>query len=60
MADNLNIRRPQDPLQINIHEEWEVEYRTKKWGITKAQLVAAVKAHGTQTAAVAKALGKAP
>lgn len=60
MADNLHIRRPQDPRQINIHEDWEVEYWTKKWGITKVQLAAAVKANGTQTAAVAKALGKTP
>lgn len=60
MVDSLHIRRPQDPLQINIHEDWEVEYWTKKWGITKAQLVAAVKAHGSRTAAVAKALGKTP
>ena len=34
MADNLHIRRPQDPLQINVHEDWEIEYWTKKWGIT--------------------------
>ena len=60
MADNLHIRRPQDPLQININEDWEVEYWTKKWGITKTQLIAAVKANGTRTGAVAKALGKAP
>ena len=60
MADNLTIRRPQDPKQINVHEAWEVEYWTKKWGITRAQLEAAVRAVGTQTEKVAKHLGKQP
>ena len=60
MVDNLRLRQPQDPKQINVHEAWEVEYWTNKWGITRAQLVAAVNAVGTQTVRVAAHLGKRP
>jgi len=59
MPDNLKIRQPQDANKINVHESWEVEYWTKKFGITKQQLVDAVKAVGVSVAAVAKYLGKA-
>ncbi len=58
MGDNLNIRGPQDPTKINIHETWEVEYWTKKWGITKQQLLDAVRAVGVLTKDVARYLGK--
>lgn len=58
MSDNLHLRRPQDPTKINIHESWEVQYWTSKWGISRAQLEAAVRAVGTGTAAVARHLGK--
>lgn len=60
MADNLNIRRPQDPTKINIHEPWEVEYWTKKWSITAAQLTNAVRTVGVSTRNVAAHLGKQP
>jgi Protein of unknown function (DUF3606)/AbiJ N-terminal domain 4 len=42
------------------HEDWEIEYWTKKWGVTKQQLLAAVKAVGNSTAKVAAHLGKKP
>ncbi|NBJ12140.1 DUF3606 domain-containing protein [Microvirga arsenatis] len=58
MPDNLNIRRPQDPTKINIHEEWEVQYWTKKWNITREQLINAVRQVGVQTSKVAAYLGK--
>jgi hypothetical protein len=29
MSDNLKIRQPQDPKQVNIHETWEVTYGLK-------------------------------
>ena len=60
MPDNLHIRRPQDPTKINIHEAWEVEYWTKKWSITSAQLATAVRAVGVETHKVAAYLGKQP
>lgn len=58
MSDNLKIKEPQDKNFINIHEEWEVNYWTKTLGVTKQQLVDAVKKVGTGTAAVKKYLGK--
>lgn len=58
MSDNLNIRRPADATKVNVHEAWEVEYWTKRFGVTKAQLEAAVRAVGTGAAAVARHLGK--
>jgi hypothetical protein len=58
MSDNLNIRRPADASRVNIHETWEVEYWTKKFGVTKSQLQAAVAAVGTSASAVARHLGK--
>lgn len=56
MTDDLTKRRPQDASKVNIHEEWEVKYWTKKFGCTKAQLVTAVKAVGVSAAAVEKHL----
>ena len=58
MSDNLKIRRPEDPTKINIHEEWEIDYWTTKWGITRQQLIDAVKRAGVLVVDVAKYLGK--
>lgn len=58
MVDDLEIRRPQDPTKINIHERHEVRYWTHKWSISEQQLVAAVKAVGVMTKDVARYLGK--
>lgn len=33
--------------QINIHEKFEVEYRTKQYNCTKKQLLEAIKVVGT-------------
>ena len=58
MGDNLNLKRPQDSSKVNVNEEWEVNYWTNKWSVTKTQLIAAVKAVGVSSVAVAKFLGK--
>lgn len=58
MADNLFLRGQPDRSKVNIHEPWEVEYWTKKWGITHQQLRTAVAAVGPAAAAVARYLGK--
>lgn len=59
MADNLHLRGQPDRSKVNIHEPWEVDYWTKKWGVTAQQLRAAVSTVGTGVAAVARHLGKA-
>jgi hypothetical protein len=32
MADDLKNRGAQDRSRVNIHEDYEVQYWTKKWG----------------------------
>ena len=58
MADDLKNPGAQDRNQVNVNEDHEVRYWTQKWGVTKEQLMAAVKKAGASVAAVAKALGK--
>lgn len=58
MSDDLTKRRPQDASRISMHEPYEVNWWTHKWGITRAQLQAAVNAVGNSAAAVARHLGK--
>ena len=58
MADNLEERGPRDRERVNINEEWEVRWWTKKWGVSAEQLRAAVLAVGVMARDVAKKLGK--
>ena len=56
MPDDLTKRRPQDSSRINIHEPYEVRYWTDHFGVTKAQLEAAVRAVGVMADAVRRHL----
>ena len=58
MSDDLTKRRPQDASKIAMSEPYEVNWWIHKFGVTKAQLQAAVNAVGHGAAAVAKHLGK--
>jgi hypothetical protein len=58
MSDNLSERGPQDRSRVNVNEQWELAYWTKKWGVTPEQLREAVKAVGPSADAVARKLGK--
>lgn len=58
MADNLNIRKPQDPTKINIHQDWELTHWSKHFGVTEAKIKEAVKAVGVLVADVKRYLGK--
>ena len=60
MADDLKNRGAQDRSRVNIHEDYEVRYWTKKWGVSKEQLAEAVKEAGVSVEAVARQLRKAP
>lgn len=55
MDDKTN-RGPQDRVRIDIHEDYEVEYWTDKFGCTREQLAAAVAKAGTSASAVEAAL----
>jgi hypothetical protein len=46
MSDDRTKRGPADRSRINIHEAYEVEYWTHKFGCTRSQLENAVKAVG--------------
>lgn len=58
MADNLNERGPQDRSRVNVNEPWELQYWSRKFGVSEDQLKDAVKAAGTSADAVGKHLGK--
>jgi hypothetical protein len=55
--DNLNKKGTQDRSKINMHEEYEVKYWTRKLGVSKEQLQKAVDKVGNSAAAVRKELG---
>jgi hypothetical protein len=58
MPDDPTKRRPQDSSRINIHEEYEIDYWTKKWDVTAEQLKACAKKAGALVRDVKKCLGK--
>lgn len=58
MSDDKNNRGPRDAERINVHEDYEIRYWTKKWGVTEAELRLAVNRVGVIAKDVAKALGK--
>ena len=58
MADDKTKTGPADAGKINVHEDYEVAYWTKKLGCTKAQLEAAVQAVGPSAAAVQQYLSR--
>ena len=58
MPDDLGKRQPQDPNFINVNEAWELDYWSRKFGVTAQQLKDAVKAVGTSVEKVKKYLGK--
>ena len=58
MADDKTKRGAQDRSRVNMSEDYEVEYWTSKWGVSRDQLAAAVKKAGPMVANVAKELGK--
>lgn len=58
MPDDVTRRQPEDPQRININQNWELEYWSKRLGCTKAELIAAVQKVGPMVEDVKKELGK--
>lgn len=52
MADDKTLRSPQDSSRIALGEDYEVEYWTKKFGVTRDELEKAVKAVGNGAEAI--------
>ena len=42
MPDDETMRAPKDAKLISLTEDYEVEYRTERFGITRERLAAAV------------------
>jgi hypothetical protein len=59
MSDDKSKRGPQDSSRINMGEDYEVEYWTSKFGVSKDRLQVAVDRAGVGADAVARELGKA-
>ncbi|WP_185287880.1 DUF3606 domain-containing protein [Chryseobacterium lactis] len=57
MSDDLT-KKPKDATRVNVNEDWELNYWSKKFGVTKEQLKNAVKAVGDSAEAVQRYLGK--
>lgn len=56
MADDTTQHGPADASRINVHQDHELRYWTEKFGCTREQLQAAVKAAGTSADAVERHL----
>ncbi len=58
MADDRPKRGAQDRDRININEDYEVQYWSRRFGVSRDELVAAVDAVGPMVTDVAQRLGK--
>ena len=58
MSDDKSKRGEPDRSLVSTKERYEVQYWTKEFGCTEAQLLAAVAKVGHSVAAVRRALGK--
>jgi hypothetical protein len=58
MPDDLSNRGPRDRDGINVNEQWEVNYWTKKFGVSKEQLQEAIQKVGVMVKDVQKYLKK--
>lgn len=52
MADDKTLRGPRDASRVALGEDYEVDYWTGKFGVSRERLEAAVKAVGNSAAAV--------
>ncbi|MDF8359431.1 DUF3606 domain-containing protein [Achromobacter anxifer] len=58
MSDDLTNRGAQDRSRVNVNESHEVQYWTREFGVSEAQLKAAVQAVGVSVDAVRKHLAQ--
>ena len=52
MADDKTKTHPQDATRINVNEEYELRYWTKRFGVTEERLKEIVKRVGPSVSAV--------
>jgi len=58
MPDDKAKRVPKDAQRVNVKESYELEYWSKKFGVTADRLMAAVKKAGVMAADVERELKK--
>jgi uncharacterized protein DUF3606 len=58
MVDDTTKRRPQDSSRVSLSEDYEVDYWTGRFGVSRERLQEAVAAVGNGADAVARYLGK--
>lgn len=58
MTDDKTQRAPRDAERVNVNEDYEVRYWTRKWAVSEQQLRDTVKRVGVMSKDVARALGK--
>ncbi|WP_437229313.1 DUF3606 domain-containing protein [Planctomicrobium sp. SH661] len=56
MADDRTKKGPQDAQRVNVNEDYELAYWTKRFGVSADELRAAVKSVGTSVSAIEAAL----
>jgi hypothetical protein len=58
MSDDLSNHGPRDRERVNVHEDWELNYWSKKFGVSKDQLKATAQKVGVMAKDVEKQLKK--
>lgn len=58
MSDNKNVKGPGDSQRINVNEEYELQYWSSKFGVSKDQLRATIRRVGVMAEDVKRALIK--
>ena len=58
MADDKTLRGPQDASRVSMSEDYEVEYWTQRFGVSREELQRAVDAVGNGADAIEKHLAK--
>ncbi|HSN21347.1 MAG TPA: DUF3606 domain-containing protein [Usitatibacter sp.] len=56
MTDDLRKHHVADAKRVNVHEKWEVQYWTKKLGVSEERLKEAAQAAGPMAANIEKYL----
>ncbi len=54
MSDDLNKRGPADRTRVNVNERWELDYWSKKFGVTPEELRQAVAKVGVMVTDIEK------
>lgn len=57
MADDLNRKGPEDPTRINVNQPWELDWWSKRLGVSIEEIKRAVKQVGPLVAKVKQHLG---